>query len=136
MAGYTPGVHFYANGGDFFIFDPYSCETFQALCSNAKGGHCLDKRLLQVPHIARNAARASPKTQDWISNELAGAMESDVAASIHAVYSNIHGFQHPAGRQKVTFITTTAQGVRCRMLDEQKQIGRPVLGALFDLLLL
>jgi hypothetical protein len=82
MARY-PTADMNAHGADFSVMSPDAGKLLIPKGVNAIAGQKPDQRFFEIPHIGVNIPLPGTKAQYWISNQLARAMVSYVAAAIY-----------------------------------------------------
>ena len=115
--------------------DPDSRMAFQACRLDTERGRGVDDRGLQDAHVAAQVERIA-ELHDRVGNELAGAMEGDVAASVDADQLRADLAQAIGRGEHVRRVAASADGVDREVLEEQQPVADPAPATLIGQLVL
>ncbi len=109
-----------ADRGDLCVADPDARSAGDAVADDAERGQCLDQRGLQPAYVGDGAEAHRPQIDDRVSDDLAGAVERDVAAAIALDNVGAERAKPCAGTQQVVGIASRAERVGRRMLEQDE----------------
>src|SRR5258707_3420258 len=78
-----PATHPDSDGSDLAILNPNACLPFAIPGFDAEAVHQMDHRVLQTSQIGMQILAPSLEVQNWIADELAGAVIGGLAAAIN-----------------------------------------------------
>ncbi len=80
MIGDAP-AHGNANGGDFFVFNPYPCPGMTPGGRDAECLKCLDERRFEITKVGVNlSSKSGFEVHQGIDHQLAGTVIGDVSS--------------------------------------------------------
>ena len=120
-----------ADSGDLRVAGPDAGTPVYAVRVDAEGRQRFDQRRLQRAHVPARALPPAAQIENRVADELAGAVESDVAAAVGAMNRGAERGQPFGIEQQVLFPPAGAQRVGGRMLQQQ-QAGVAVATAGID----
>ena len=111
-----------ADGGDFGPVYPDAGATSDALGGEIKGGEGVDDGLLEEADVVDGASGAGVEIEDGVGDELAGAVEGDVAASVDRDYLGAASGEIGQGGDDVGTIGGGAEGEDGAVLDQRERL--------------
>src|SRR5271166_2646950 len=77
-----PAANMHANCGHFLAIHPHARATRNAPARNPELDHRIDDHLLDGTDVGAHVALPFSQIHDWIADDLAGAVISNIAAAI------------------------------------------------------
>jgi hypothetical protein len=122
----------YADSGDFLSVHPHASASFQPASVNVEFRERIHNHLLDGPDVGDYVALPFSQIEDWITDDLAGPMVSNVAAAVAGMIVDSGARQYFFAREQILRVSVAAEGDDVRMLDDQKLLGDQMLFAPLD----
>jgi hypothetical protein len=109
---------------EFVLPDPHARQTLLAVGHDPEISGRSDQYLFQIANVPMDVAAVGIQIQDWIPDDLAGTMISDVATSAGFVELNMPGIEFVGTHQQMSppAITPRSQCQHTGVLDEQQHV--------------
>lgn len=125
-----PAAEVDADGADFaarlpprrVTGEPDAGEALVAFGQNAKIGTSTDDDLFQATHVFVHIVKKLIQVQDWIGDQLAGAVVGDVSAPVDFMKGKSLFAELVLVEQEVVHRAGFTEGVHRRMLDKQQVV--------------
>src|SRR5271166_4938164 len=127
-----PAADVDADCGHFLAIHPDARAARNAPARNPELGQRIDDHLLDGPDISAHVALPFSQIHDWIADDLAGAVISNIAAAISWIKVDAGAAERRVTREQVLRVAIAALGNHMRVFDEQELIGYQAVLALFD----
>ena len=125
-----------AYGGYLASGGPNSGEARLDVGSDVEVGEGVDDDLLDGADVLQGADAQPAQVEDGVSDELAGAVVGDLAATVSLVDGNAEGGELGVCGQQMLVAAEAAAGVDVRVFEEEKSVGgESVVDAIYELVL-
>lgn len=126
----------HADSRDFAPFHPHSRQLGDAAGGDSKLSQSVDDHLFDGAHVTDHVTLPFAQIEDWVADQLPGAVVGDVASAVGRVKGNAGTPQDFFAGQQVLHAPVTPQRDHMRVLEQQKLVANLSLLALASEVLL
>jgi hypothetical protein len=112
----------HANSGYLCATHPDTRRSGHAITANAEAPDSIDDDLLHGADVGHDVPLPFPQVKDRISDNLAGTVIGDIAATVRLMERNTRTPEDILAREQVLHLTVPAKGDDVRVFQQQKLI--------------